>query len=170
MIAKILDPRFYVELIETCRARVFDPASALSVALVQRSQRLTKDPDDYATKTKQDGEESAQSAHVVVAKILRKRGEQVGKGSKVAYVVTDGSTTPAKAIPADDYVGELDRHYLWEQLVYPPTMRVLQAAFPAASGPGAPPAPDWTDYERTRPPKPRVRVVRVDPRQLKLFG
>lgn len=141
---------------EVHQGRPRDCSAPLSIAEVSRWVRLAKDLDEYVQRKKDDGEDAAQGPHVAVARVLKVRGVQVGRGTKVAYVVTDGSCSPAKAVPAEDYAGELDRYYLWEQLVYPPTQRVLEAAFPEE---------DWAKYLRARPSKRYAH----DPRQLKLF-
>ena len=92
-----------------------------------------------------------------VAKELEKRGQKISKGTKIPFVVTDGTPgSPLTAIPAEDFAGECDRFYLWENLVYPPTMRLLQSAFPDV---------DWTRFERVRPSK----KARVSPNQMKLI-
>jgi DNA polymerase elongation subunit (family B) len=108
---------------------------------VQLSKSLSKPPKEYHHKTK-SGAESSVPPHVRIAEELIAKGLELGEGSRVAYVVVDGSKG-IKAIPAQDYKGELDRYYLWENLIYPPTQRLLQAAFPAQ---------DWVaGLERIRP-------------------
>lgn len=112
---------------------------------VQLSKSLSKPPKEYH-RTNAKGVAQAVPPHVRVAEKLIAEGRELGEGSRVAYVVSDGSDG-IKAIPAHEYAGELDRYYLWENLVYPPTQRVLQAAFPAEN---------WVaGLERIRPKKPR---------------
>ena len=116
---------------------------------VQLSKSLSKPPKEYH-RTNAKGVQQAVPPHVRVAEKLIAEGRELGEGSRVAYVVMDGSDG-IKAIPAHEYSGELDRYYLWENLVYPATQRVLEAAFPAE---------DWkTGLERIRPKKPRGRKV-----------
>ena len=116
---------------------------------VQLSKSLSKKPKEYH-RTNAKGVEMAVPPHVRVAEKLEAEGRELGEGSRVAYVVSDGSDG-IQAIPAHEYRGELDRYYLWENLIYPPTMRVLEAAFPAE---------DWkTGLERVRPKKSRGRKV-----------
>lgn len=112
---------------------------------------------------------AAQPAHVQVARMLAERGRDVSKGTRIEYVVLDGEDRLA-CVPAEDYTGELDRFYLWEDLVYPPTMRFLEAAFPGER---------WDRWERVRPIKPKpvkvesrtTRAKRSDiTRQGSLFG
>lgn len=137
-----VDP--FVALIEQYQARIL--RGDLPLEDVVMSKKLTKSVREYASKTKQDGTEAAQPPHVRVAKILIERGEDVRPGARIEYVVVDGSSKPAKIIPASDWTGECDRFELWEAYVWPPTERLLAAAFPAAL---------WGAYGRVRPVKAR---------------
>ena len=141
-------PESYRGLLGELLTRVLnDP---LPIEQVQISKAVTKPLKEYATKKKMDGEDASSPPHVRVAKILAARGAEVGEGTRIAYVVLDGDGGINVAIPAGDYDGTCDRYYLWENLVYPPTLRLLQAAFPDS---------DWTTaLERVRPPKPRGRA------------
>jgi DNA polymerase elongation subunit (family B) len=121
----------------------------LPLAEVATAKSVQRPLGEYAQKKKIDGTPADQPPHVRVARVLEARGEEVVEGTKMEYVVLDGDGGINLVIPASDYEGELDRYYLWESLVYPPTQRLLQAAFPDA---------DWVDgFERVRPPKPRSR-------------
>ena len=51
-----------------------------------------------------------------------------------------------KVIPADDYDGDCDRYHLWDTLVYPPSQRLLEGAFPDY---------DWAAFADVRPKKPK---------------
>ena len=84
--------------------------------------------------------------------MLKLRGQDVSEGAKIEYVVLDyEATDPVKRfLPAGDYTGQVDRHYLWESLVYPATQRLLTAAFPAHEK-------QWDAWSRSRPPKLRGR-------------
>lgn len=125
------------------------------------SKRLAKDLDGYKSKLKLDGSMANQPPHVEVAKILEKRGRDVGEGAKISYIVVDGAASPKHVIPAEDWTGECDRYELWDQWVWPPVRRLLVAAFPEH---------DWSAYDRTRPAKPRVsRKKAVNPKQLDLI-
>jgi DNA polymerase elongation subunit (family B) len=102
------------------------------------SKRLTQKVDEYKSKTL--------PVHAQVAKTLIARGHTIRPGDKVEFIVVDGSDKLV-TIPAVDYdplVEERrpDRFYLWENLVYPPTMRFLEKAFPKHN---------WVKYERVRP-------------------
>jgi hypothetical protein len=86
--------------------------------------------------------------------MLKERGQDISEGTRVEYVVLDDEATSAakRFLPAEDYRGECDRHYVWESLVYPATQRLLEAAFPAQ-------ATQWAAWARSRPPKVRGRKV-----------
>jgi DNA polymerase I len=134
----ILDPVAYEEIVERFKSHVLD--DALPTEDVAISKKLTQAPKDYKTKT----------PHVDVAKVLIARGETIREGDKIDFVVVDGSGT-LKVIPAIDYdpkdsAKNADRFYLWEQLVYPPSLRVLQSAFPKHN---------WAKYECVRPKRLR---------------
>lgn len=132
-------PDHYRKIVDDVLAHVSKDELPLEEVAV--SQSLSKKTSEYH---RADG--GAVPIHVRVAEQLAASGRQIGEGSRVSFVVIDGSDG-LKAIPAEDYRGECDRYYQWEKRVYPPTMRVLQAAFPDQ---------DWeTGLERIRPPKAR---------------
>lgn len=107
------------------------------------SKSLSKPLAEYHRKTAL-GNDQAVPPHVRVAEKLLASGRSIGEGARVSYVVFDGRDGIVP-IPAEDYTGELDRYYLWENQVYPPTQAVLQAAFPSQ---------DWASgFERIRPRK-----------------
>jgi len=112
------------------------------------SKALSKSLKEYVTKKKNDGSDALQPAHVRIAKLLEARGEDVSPGTRIEYVVVDeeNEDPDKRHIPASDFQGECDRHYVWQTLVYPPTQRLLQAAFPDDN---------WERWARSRPPKPR---------------
>jgi len=115
----------------------------LPIGEVQQVKSLSKRPKDYHRKTP-TGKDAEVPPHVKVAERIEAAGKSLGEGARVAYVVVDGSDG-IEAISAEEYRGECDRYYLWEKLVYPPTMRVLEAAFPDE---------DWqTGLEKIRPKK-----------------
>jgi len=127
----------YHELVSKMRSHVLD--DALPLDEVQIAQKMTKDAGDYKNAP----------PHVRVAKMLAERGEDVQEGARIAYVVTDGSVSPMTVIPAIDYTGqEADRHYIWEDKVFPPTRALLEAAFPDEP---------WEPWAKTRPPKVRSK-------------
>lgn len=123
---------------------------------VQISKSLSKDADAYGGKKKADGTDAAVPPHVAVAREENAKGGSFREGDRVPYYVVDGSDG-IKARLATYYQNDADRFYLWENLVYPPTMRLLQAAFPDQ---------DWaTGLERVRPPKPRAKKGKTAPEE-----
>lgn len=107
------------------------------------------------------------SPAITAARIMQVRGEDVSVGTKVKYVITDGSVSPMVAIPESDFTGEWDRYHAWETNVYPPTQRLLMAAFPTY---------DWAQFADVRPKKMReckeaALQRKLEARgQLRLFG
>lgn len=144
---RLEDPALFHEL--CCRWRDRIMTEVFPIEEVKISKTLTKPLRAYVVKMKKDGTPSAQPPHVTVAHLLRKKGQDVGEGAKIDYVCADGSTSPKRFIPADEFDGTFDRHELWESVVYPATQRLLEAAFPKAG---------WEAYERTRPAKVRGRA------------
>jgi DNA polymerase elongation subunit (family B) len=157
---KLRDPEGFVELIERYKNTILNEPLPIDQIVVTKA--ISKELEEYVTNKKLDGTDSAAMAHVQIARILLERGQDIGVGSRVGYVVMDASTSPMHVIPAEDFTGECDRFYLWENLIYPATQRLLQAAFPKY---------DWTKWERVRPVKPRLKRSQVaDPPQMGLFG
>jgi DNA polymerase elongation subunit (family B) len=154
------DPSAFAALLDRRKKHVLE--ANLPLEDVVLAKRLTKELGKYATKEKKDGTRAEQATHVEIARELSTRDdEEVRGGMRIEYVVVDGGVAPIKAIPACDYDPKAegrgaDRFYLWEHLVYPPTQRVLEAAFPGH---------DWTTWERVRPPKPRRRGKAVPEEQ-----
>ena len=137
----------YHAVLSRVRQRVLGDPLALGDVVMSKS--LSRPLKEYASKVKQDGTDAAQPPHVVVAKLLKQRGRDVREGTRVEYFVVDGAVSPMKVLPAEDWKGEFDRFYLWESLVYPPTQRLLEAAYPAH---------DWAAWAKVRPPKVRKRA------------
>lgn len=124
------DPEDFLCLIVDAQNQILE--GTLELKDVVLSESLGKELDAY------DGVSPA----VSVAKELRSRGEDIQVGSKIKFIVVDGSVSPISAIPACDWSGAVDRHYTWQNLVYPPTQRLLEAAFPTY---------DWSRWAKTRP-------------------
>ena len=114
----------------------------LELADVVMVKSISRKLDQYSTRRKKDGSMSLPPRHVQVAEEMKLRGEEVREGTKINMVVMDATTKPPTVIPASDYKGECDRHYLWDSLVYPPTERLLQSAFPQHV---------WSMFGKTRP-------------------
>ncbi len=135
------------------RSRDYVLGEALPVEQVRLSKSLSKPLKEYVVKKKDDGTAAGQPPHVAVAKQMLERGLEVREGTRIEYVVTDGSSSPMKVAPAIDYTGtEADRYYLWESLVFPPTQRFLEAAFPTVK---------WDDWANVRPKKVRASAARA---------
>lgn len=131
----------YREWIGKWRDRIL--VSDLALEDIRMSNSLGKDLNGYARREKKDGTDGALPVHVEVALVLKERGRDVGEGVRIEYIVVDGRS-PIKAIPVEDFAGEFDRCYLWENLTYPASQRVLEAALPQHK---------WRDYLRVRPTK-----------------
>jgi DNA polymerase I len=117
------DPEDYVAIIVRWRGRVLLDRLELGDVLV--SKRLGKSLDDY----------KADSAPMVrIARELEARGQDVGEGAKIDYVVIDAGVSPQVVIPADDYDPDaanlIDRAALWDKLIWPASLRLMEAAFP----------------------------------------
>jgi DNA polymerase elongation subunit (family B) len=123
------DLALYEEAIVRWRTRVLE--GELRVEEIQTVKGLGKDLADYAARKSTKGNDVAQPPHVRVAKMLRDRGEFVGEGTKIAFVVSDGDAKPQGVIPACDFDGTCDRRHLWGDVVFPPTQLLLENAFPS---------------------------------------
>jgi DNA polymerase elongation subunit (family B) len=142
----VVAPAEYVRVVLAARDRAL--TAVLPIEDVQLSKSLSKPLDEYATKTKLDGTAAAGQPHVALARRMREQGLEVRQGTRIAYYVVDGATEGGlKCGLASEYVGQLDRYYLWERLVYPPTMRLCMAIHPTI---------DWRVYLKVRPKKERA--------------
>jgi len=116
------DPADYLTIVRHWRERVLTGRLELGDVLV--SKRLGKSLDDY----------KAESAPMVrIAKELEARGQDVGEGAKIDYVVTDAGVSPQVVIPSEDYDPDadmIDRSALWDKLIWPASARLMEAAFP----------------------------------------
>lgn len=130
------------------KARDHVLSDPLPIEEVRLSKSIRKPLKEYGTENV--------DAHIKIARILKERGENIGQGARVEYVVVDGDVSPQVVIPADDYSGVLDRFYLWER-VYEPSRSLLEAAFPDH---------DWASWANVRPPKPRGKAAKVPEGQL----
>lgn len=148
-----LSPKKHRAYVQEALMHVAD--DELPLAEIQVMKSVTKPFAEYHG-VDVNGREKPVPTHVKVAEEIVKRGGEIGEGARVSYVVVDGSDG-IKAISAAEYVGEVDRYYLWEHTIYPATQRVLAECFPGEN---------WADgLERLRP-----RGHGVDARQTSLFG
>lgn len=107
------------EWVQGLRHRVM--SEILPVEDIMISKGLGQDLDAYSPKSN--------PAHVRLARELEAAGEEIGQGSRIAYIITDGLASPPKIISADDYDGTFDRHHAWNKQIYPCLQRVLAGAF-----------------------------------------
>lgn len=92
--------------------------------------------------------------HVRIARELEAAGEDVGAGTRIPYVIVDGTVSPKQVIHADKYDGTFDRFFVWNDLVWPATMRLLAGGFTDRN---------WKRWIARRPKRPL-------PGQTSLFG
>lgn len=144
------EPEAFLALVEKSRDWLLN--ATLPVEQVRISKSISKPLEEYASRAKLDGTSMADVSHVAIAKVLQARGEDIGQGTRVFYFVEDATTTPLTVKPIADYTGECDRYYLWEALVYPPTLRLLSKAFPAVSN-------RFDNLARARPRHRKVKPV-----------
>lgn len=149
------DEKVFVELVERWRTRCLEGTVELGDVVL--SKGMSRALNEYVVKKKKDGTDAAQAPHVEVAKRLRERGIAF-EGAKIEYFMSDATTKPATVEWAGDWTGECDRYALWEEQVYPASMRVLEVAFPGVA---------WKDRLKARP---RAAKLRGNPNQLELLA
>lgn len=83
-------------------------------------------------KCKTERKIAAAPVHVRVAKILAARGEEIRDGTRVEYLIAASDGERLEPMPAHDpgALEAIDRDYYWTARIYPPSSRVLEAAFP----------------------------------------
>lgn len=135
-------PESFAPLLDAWRTRILE--GELELADVMVSKRLAKPLAEYVRRVNKDGSFAKEPPHVRVARGMKAKGQDVGEGTKIEYIVLDG--VEMEVIPAAEWTGAVDRFYMWESLIFPPTARLLAAAYPTH---------DWTTWERVRPVKPR---------------
>jgi len=118
LLSGVENPDELHEWVKRQRELFFD--GKISLEDIAMSKGISKALDLYETN----------GPHVRVARELEERGEDISEGTRVAYVVVDGSVSPSKVVPACDYEGKFDRHHYWNKAIYPATMRVLAGAIP----------------------------------------
>jgi DNA polymerase elongation subunit (family B) len=116
------EPSDYVAVIERVRDHILNGRLELGDVLV--SKRLNKEIEEYKTPN---------NAMLRIAKEMEAAGEDVGEGAKIDYVVIDASVSPQRVIRAHEYdpdSSDLNREALWDKLIWPPSQRLMEAAFP----------------------------------------
>ncbi len=135
------DPQTFVEVVERWQNKILHGTLLLEDIVL--AKRLNKSLNEYAQKIKNDGEPGRQLPHIEIAKKLAAKGEDMGEGVKVQYFIADAKHPDGPLyLPVSEWKGQVDRFEVWEKMVYPPTERLLAAAFPTF---------DWTPWGKTRP-------------------
>jgi DNA polymerase elongation subunit (family B) len=150
------DPKPFLDLVMGMRDRILN--DAFSIEVVQITKSLSKGLDEYKVRKKNDGTDCAAQPHIALARKMLEQGKEVRAGTRIAYVIVDGSKGQGgkgelKVVQAEHYDGTFDRFYMWEKLVYPATMRFLMAVFPNVN---------WKQYLHVRPkPERKPRVTKA---------
>lgn len=145
------DPQTYVEVVERWQARILH--GNLELDDIVLAKRLNKSLGEYSQKFKNDGDPARQLPHIEIAKKLAAKGEDMGEGVKVRYFIADAKHPDGPLyLPVSEWKGNVDRFEVWEKMVYPPTERLLAAAFPAF---------DWAPWGKARP-KPSRKKKEAD--------
>jgi DNA polymerase elongation subunit (family B) len=124
-------------LIDAILSGEVDQESAISVVndwkALLYSDRLN--PNDIVITegvSKQLGDYKVDTAAVRVAKQMLKDGREVFPGMKIPYIVKNLNVggTIGDVVHIDDFDGEFDRDYYWQNKIYPATQRILESVFP----------------------------------------
>jgi DNA polymerase elongation subunit (family B) len=153
------DLALYEEAVGRWRTRILE--EPLSIEQIQTVKGLSKcvcfdekcrAGEHYSTRKSTKGKTVESPPHVRIGRVLKARGEDIGPGSRIAYYVSDGARKPQGVEPACDYTGKCDRNHLWGEVVWPPTQRLLESAFPQH---------DWRPFNA--PKREKVAVDRTEP-------
>lgn len=110
-----------LEIIEPEFDRV--ASGKLSVEEVTIGKGISRDPDRYKVST----------LHVDLAREIRDHGREFYLGMKVEYVVT-GSKPKLSGVLACEFAEDplltYDAVYYWDNVIYPPTLRILEVVYP----------------------------------------
>lgn len=132
-----------VEELEQIYCRDFKEAVVggnLTVEALTFTKSISKPIEEYGgdiidsktglAKVRQDGEVQQRSVpiHAKIAQTIRDSGGQYYVGMRVSYVIT--GTDPLKGIPVEQFTGEYDKVYYWDNVCYPPIERILKAVYP----------------------------------------
>lgn len=141
------DTETFDEVIARWQASILN--DTLTIDDISMAKRLNKPLNEYARKRTKDGGWAKQLPHIELARKMIERGEDVREGTKVTYFVYDASHKgDVEYRLKEEWDGTFDRYECWEKLTWPPTQRLLEAAFP-----GHP----WDDqYGSVRPKAPRA--------------
>ena len=84
------------------------------------SQRVGRDLEDY---------KGSAPLHVRLAQILKERTGEALVHREIEYIVT-GNTGVMQGILAEEFTGEYDKEYYWDNKTYPILTRITEVAFP----------------------------------------
>lgn len=155
------NPDDYEAVVQRWQDRILKEDLALEDILV--AKRLRQPLDSYVRKSKKDGSGFArQLPHIEIARERAKRGHDVGEGVRIEYFVYNGGVNPQdcrdaelwdKPVDPSDpdsptFAETVDRFVIWDKQTFPPTLRLLEAAFPGHA---------WDAWKKSRPAKARRR-------------
>ena len=152
------DPAVYEEMVGRWQTHILHGNLELADVVIRKS--IQRELDAYAVRTKKDGSAAKALPHIEIAKRLKAQGQDMGEGAKVGYFVFDASGPETVYRSDQEWTGQCDRFEVWEKLVWPPTERLLAAAFPGH---------DWSAWGRARPRKGaysatlKARMARATP-------
>lgn len=159
------DPHVFEKVLDLWMDRILNQPLSLDDVMI--GKRLKKPIGEYIRKMLKDGSGYAkQLPHIEIARQMQGRGEDVGEGVRIEYFVYDGGCSPMDCRhvdewtdPAPDHPGQtmgdtIDRFVIWDKQVWPPTKRLVEAAFPGH---------DWGRWLRTRPKVARKSRTKSQP-------
>lgn len=109
------------ELVLDWKSRIY--RGTLELEDIVLSQSLSKSLKEY---------DEPGPPHVRVARLMAERGEEIGEGSRVRYLVIPSEDSKINPVPASDpgVLEKIDRVYYWSKKIYPPVQRVLEKVWP----------------------------------------
>lgn len=126
------DPVTFIEVVERWQRYVLEAEIELEEILV--SKRLNKKLGEYSRKRKKDGTWAKQLPHIELARTMYEQGYDVSEGTKISYFVFDASAKGDVEYRHESaWDGMFDRFEVWEKFAWPPTKRLLEAAFPTVA-------------------------------------
>lgn len=108
---------YYVNYMKQKKEELYTREFKKEEIIVRKS--ISKDPNDYAV----------YSAHAEAAKKMITQGKLVYIGMTIEFIVLSHETKIIPILP-EEYTGEFDRRYYWENLILPCNQRILEVVFP----------------------------------------
>jgi len=105
------------QLISRYKVLVYERKVLLSDIVI--SQSLGRSLDSY----------KVSPPHVRIARKMLEQGREVYEGMKIPYYVIGKTGSQMIVKHADDYADDFDPQFYWDQKIYPPTQRVVEAVF-----------------------------------------